>query len=206
MKRPIAEVQSVTVQAGAEAEWLRDQQEAWQILRRKSGYVAHHLYQAARDHQQRLVYSEWESKKALDGARQFLGSTPLGRRLRATLGAAPQRLVMELIGPVTSTKGLDLPQTAVAATALAHLPASETVPLEQLAALGKGLASQPGHITHLLLRGFDDPGVIGVLSYWQDAPALDAAIGSAGALEAGGSRHELVHVCYEPLRPQGVDC
>ena len=79
------------LQAGAEAEWLRDEHETWQILRRKPGYVAHHLYQAVREPQQRLVYSEWDSKKALDGARQFLQGTPLGRQARAALATPPER-------------------------------------------------------------------------------------------------------------------
>ena len=85
---------------------------------------------------QRLVYSEWESKKALDGARQFLQGTPLATGAR-TAAAAPERLVVELVGPVTSTKGLDLPETAVAMTAVARLSAATTGAQEQHVKLGK---------------------------------------------------------------------
>ena len=197
MKRPIAELRTMTLHAGVEAAWLRDEHEAWQILRRKPGYVAHHLYQAVHEKQQRLVYSEWETKKALDGARQFLQGTPLARRARAALAAPPERLIVELIGPVTSTKGLDLPDTAVAVTAVARLAATSAVTQEQHATLGRNLASQPGHITHVLFHGFDDPTLIGAFSYWQDAAALEKGIASANGLDASTS---LQYVQYEPLR------
>jgi len=183
MKRPIAELRTVTVHAGAEAEWLRAEHEAWQILRRKPGYVAHHLYQAVHAPQQRLVYSEWESTKALDGAGHFIQGTPLARRGRAAIDAVPERLLVELVGPVTSTKGLDLPQAAIAATAVAQLPEAATGAQESHATLGKFLANQPGHITHVLFRGFNDPTLMGVFSHWTDMTSLDAALASLRELD-----------------------
>ena len=45
MKRPIAELLVMTVNAGAEVERGRLEHEAWQILRRKQGYVTHRIYQ-----------------------------------------------------------------------------------------------------------------------------------------------------------------
>ena len=197
MKRPIAEFQTMTLQAGTEAAWLRDEHESWQILRRKPGYIAHHLYQAVHERQQRLVYSEWETKKALDGARQFLQGTPLARRIRTTLAAPPERLIVELVGPVTSTKGLDLPQTAVAVTATVRLSATTAITHEQHAALGKSLATQAGHITHVMFRGFDDPALVGMFSYWQDATALEKAIASANGSDTSPS---FQYVQYAPLR------
>jgi heme-degrading monooxygenase HmoA len=200
MKRPIAELRTMTVQAGAEAEWLRDEHESWQILRRKPGYVVHRLYQAKDEPQQRLVYSEWESKKALDGARQLLQSTPLARRTRAVLVAVPERLVVELVGPVTSTKGLALPDTAVAVTAVARLSAATSSAHEQHGQLGKNLASQPGHITHVLFHGFDDPALVGAFSHWEDGTALEKAIACAGGLGPTELLEEFAYVQYEPLR------
>jgi heme-degrading monooxygenase HmoA len=200
MKRPIAELQTMTLHAGTEAAWLHDEHETWQILRRKPGYVAHHLYQAVHERQQRLVYSEWETKKALDGARQRLQGTPLARRVRTAIAAPAERLVVELVGPVTSTKGLDLPQTAVAVTAVARLSATMAITQEQHVQLGKSLASQPGHITHVLFRGFDDPTLIGTFSYWQDATALEKALTSANPLDTSEPLQKWVYVQYEPLR------
>jgi len=200
MKRPIAELRTLLVRTGAEAEWLRDEQEVWQILRRKPGYATHHLYRASREHEQRLVYSEWESKKALDGARQFLGGTPLGRRLQATLSAGPERMAVELLGPVTSTKGLDLPDGALAATAIVRLPPSTTLTPEQYTAVGKQLMKQTGHLTQVLFRGFDQPAVVGVLCYWQDTAALERAIAALPQIEVDGHKLALAYLPYEPLR------
>jgi heme-degrading monooxygenase HmoA len=203
MKRPIAELRTVTVHAGAEAEWLHDEHEAWQILRRKPGYVAHRLYQGVREPHRRLVYSEWDSKKALDGARQLLRGTPLGRRARAVLDAGPERLVVELVGPVTSTKGLVLPDTAVALSAMARAAASSTTH-EQHVQLGKQLASQPGHITHVLFRGFDDPVLVGAFSHWQDATALEAAIAGLASSAPMALLEGLAYVQYKPVRPSSA--
>src|SRR6266852_2274713 len=102
MKRPVAELLTLTVRAGAEEERAQCEREAWQILRRKQGYVTHRIYRHAADPLRRLVYSEWESKKAVDGARQHLHGTPLMRRARAALASAPQRVIMELVGALTS--------------------------------------------------------------------------------------------------------
>ena len=190
----------MTVQNGQEADWLRDEHEMWQILRRKPGYIVHHLYQAVHERQHRLVYSEWESKKALDGARQLLQNTPLGRRARAMLTAAPEHLAVELVGPVTSTKGLDLPQSAVAMTAVARLSAPPSGAHERHDQLGKIMASQPGHVTHVLFRGFEDPTVVGAFSHWQDLAALDTAIASFKSSDPAGVLSELAYVQYEPLR------
>src|SRR5215510_4729178 len=109
MKRPIAEFLSMTVRSGAEAERAQCEHEAWQILRRKQGYVTHRIYQSVRDPLQRLVYSEWESAKALDGARQHLQGTPLLLCAGTATTGAPERHLMELTGQITSTKGLSLP-------------------------------------------------------------------------------------------------
>jgi len=124
MRRPIADLLTVTLKPGTEAEFLQAEQAAWQILRRKQGYVTHRIYQPRAEPAQRLVYSEWESTKAADGARQHLQGSPLMRRARAAFAAPPRRLVVELVGAVTSTKGLDLPDGAVAAYAAARLAAA----------------------------------------------------------------------------------
>lgn len=200
MKRPIAELRIMAVPAGAEAEWLRDEHEMWQILRRKQGYVTHRIYQALREAAQRLVYSEWDSKKALDGARQQFQGTPLARRMRAALAAPPERSVVELVGPITSTKGLDLPETAVAVTAITHLPADVANAADRHARLGKLLASQPGHITHVLFRGFDDPALLGAFSHWQDATGVENAVASVNGLDAADQLAGLTSVQYHLLR------
>jgi heme-degrading monooxygenase HmoA len=199
MKRPIAELRTLTLHAGTETEWLRDEHETWQILRRKPGYITHHLYSALREQPQRLVYSEWESRKALDGARQRLQGTPLARRARAAFVAPPERMVVELIGPVTSTKGLDLPETAVAVTAVTYLQANTPGAQERLAKLGSILAAQPGHITHVLFRGFDDPALAGTFAHWQDLTALEKAIASVSAFDPSESLPELAYVQYQAV-------
>jgi heme-degrading monooxygenase HmoA len=177
MKRPIAEILIMTLNAGAEAERAHVEHEAWQILRRKQGYVTHRIYQHLTDPLRRLVYSEWESTKAVDGARQHLQGTPLMRRGRATLAAAPQRLVLDIAGPITSTKGLDLPDDAVAASGVARLKAGTDNWRAAEQALWKVLASQPGHITHVLLRGVEERGVVGSFSHWANADAFHKALG-----------------------------
>jgi heme-degrading monooxygenase HmoA len=201
MKRPIAELRTVTLLAGTDAGWLRDEHETWQILRRKPGYVVHRLYQTGPDDRQRLVYSEWDSKKALDGARHFLQGTPLARRARAALAASPELLTVELVGPVTSTKGIDLPEHACAATVLARLPVASPTASDRLAQLGKSLASQTGHITNVLFRGYDNPALLGALSHWQDDVTLHAALVALNGLDLGELQPHLVHVQYVPLRP-----
>jgi heme-degrading monooxygenase HmoA len=180
MKRPIAEILIMTLNAGAEAERTHVEHEAWQILRRKQGYVTHRVYQQLGKPLQRLVYSEWESANAADGARQHLQGTPLIRRGRAMLAAAPQRLVLEISGPITSTKGLDLPEDAVAASGVARLKAIGESWRSAEETLWKALASQPGHITHILLRGVEERLTVGSFSHWADADAFQSALAHIG--------------------------
>jgi heme-degrading monooxygenase HmoA len=198
MKRPIAELLTIHLKPDAASERRQAEQETWQILRRKQGYVTHRIYQHASDPLQWLVYSEWESKKAADGARQHLQATPLGRRARAALAKAPQRLVLDLVGPVTSTKGLDLPERAVAAMMMNRLADGASTWHEREVQLWTALSKQAGHITHVLFRGFDDPLLVGSLSHWLDASGLDAALAHMNSLE--GLPHDLACVRYTPLR------
>lgn len=176
MRRPIAEFLTISVQAGAETERAVAEHQTWQILRRKQGYVTHRMYERCGQPLQRLVYSEWESKKALDGARQHLHGTPLMRRARATLAAPPQQLVVELVGPITSTKGLDLPESAVAACGITQAGTPPWRELEEQ--LPKALSEQPGHVTHVLFRGFEDQTLSGLFSHWADSHAFEQS-GSA---------------------------
>jgi heme-degrading monooxygenase HmoA len=198
MKRPIAELLTLQLKPDAASEHRQAEQETWQILRRKQGYVTHRIYQYASDPLQWLVYSEWESKKVVDGARQHLQATPLGRRARATLAKSPQRLILDLVGPVTSTKGLDLPESAVAATMMKRLPDDASTWHEREARLWMALSKQAGHITHVLFRGFDDPLLVGSLSHWSDASALDAALAHMNSID--GPPHDLTCLRYTPLR------
>lgn len=201
MKRPIAELLTMTIKPGAEAERTQYEHEAWQILRRKQGYVTHRIYQRLGDPVQRLVYSEWESKKAADGARQHLQGTPLMRRARSVLTAAPHRLVVELVGPVTSTKGLDLPDGAVATSALTRLADNAGTWRDQEERLGKTLSSQPGHITHVLFRGFEDPLQVGSVSHWVDASAFETARTAIDTILAAPALAEpLGYVLYSLVR------
>jgi hypothetical protein len=175
MKRPIAELLTMTIKAGAEVEHTQYEHEAWQILRRKQGSVTHRVYQQLNDPLQRLVYSAWESKKGVDGARQYLQGTPLMRRARAVLSATPQRLVVELAGVITSTKGLHLPADAVAATAIQRLTegAGDWHVREEQS--WKKLSSRSGHITHVIFHAFDDPMTVGSMSHWADVGAFEHA-------------------------------
>ncbi len=198
MKRPIAELLAIQLKPDAGPERRQAEQETWQILRRKQGYVTHRIYQQASDPLQWLVYSEWESKKAADGARQHLQGTPLGRRARAALVASPQRLVLDLVGPVTSTTNLDLPEGAVAATMMKRLANDAVGWREDEAQLWSTLTKQAGHITHVLFRGFDDPLLVGSLSHWLHAGALDEALAHVKRLE--NLSHDLTCVQYKPLR------
>jgi quinol monooxygenase YgiN len=175
MKRPIAEFWTLTIQPDAAAEWLQHAHEAWEILRRKQGYVIHRLYGGIQEPQQRLLYSEWESKKALDGARQYLQSTPLMRRARSALTAPPQRLVVELVGPITSTKGLALPADAIAVRATTRFSGDAATWRLEEEQLWKALAAHPAHLSHVLFRGFDDASVAGAFSHWVDATAVETA-------------------------------
>jgi len=196
MKRPIAEVLTMTLKPGVESERAQHEHAAWQILRRKQGYVTHRIYQHAAHPLQRLVYSEWESKKAVDGARQHLQGTPLMRQARAVLAAAPQRLIMELIGPITSTKGLDLPDGAIGAMVLGE--ASDVAAWQtQAEQLWKKLANQAGHITHVLWRGLDDPRAVGSFSHWTSAATLHEALVQAPASPAEAGPN----VAYEHYQP-----
>jgi heme-degrading monooxygenase HmoA len=203
-KRPIAELLIMTVNAGAETERSHLDQEAWQILRRKPGYVTHRIYQHLSQPLQWLVYSEWESTKAADGARQHLQGKPLMRRARATLSAAPQRLVLELVGPITSTKGLDLADGAVAARLLTRLKLDASQWREKEQTLWQALSSQPGHVTHVLLRGLEDPLVVGSFSHWADAEAFQQALAHVDAAVAAAVADALAepqqYVLYKPLR------
>jgi heme-degrading monooxygenase HmoA len=186
MKRPIAELLTITVKAGAEADRAQYEHEAWQILRRKQGYVTHRIYVRVNDPLQRLEYSEWESKKAVDGARQYVQGTPLMRRARAALAAAPQRLIVEPVGPVTSTKGIELPEQAVAASAVGQVRAETGAWRTQQEALWKALSGQPGHLAHLLFQGFETPLLVGSLSHWTDAAAFERALAACDTASAAG--------------------
>jgi heme-degrading monooxygenase HmoA len=204
MKRPIAELFVMTLNPGAEAERAHVEHEAWQILRRKQGYVTHRIYRHLTNPLQRLVYSEWESAKAVDGARHPLQGTPLMRHARTTLAAAPQRSLLEIAGPITSTKGLDLPEGAVAASALARLTAPSASWREKEQHVWKTLASQPGHVTHVLLRGIHDRLVVGSLSHWANADVFQKALaqvepGVAAAINDALTA-PLEYVCYGLLR------
>jgi len=195
MKRPIAELVTVCLQADAQAAHTRVEHELWQILRRKQGYVTHRVYEQEDDPLRRLVYSEWESKKALDGALQQVQTTPLTRQARAACSAAPQRTVVELVGPVTSTKGLHLPEGATAVTALCRLTEDAAGWQEQAALLWRSLSQEPGHVAHVLFRGFEDPGLVGSLSLWADQASVDRA---RAALSGLGK--DLTYVQYRPVR------
>jgi len=191
----------MTIKAGAEAERAQHEQAVWQILRRKQGYVTHRLYQQCDDPLQRLVYSEWESAKAVDGARQHLQSTPLLRRGRATLVAAPQRLVVDLVGPITSTKGLDLAPTAVALSAIGRFSGVPEDWRQREELLTKQLAAQAGYITAVLFRGFADPLLVGSLSHWEDAATCEPVRAMiAGATTDVPVAAALEYVCYRALR------
>jgi heme-degrading monooxygenase HmoA len=175
MKRPIAELLTMTVNAGAESSRAQYEREAWQILRRKQGYVTHRLYQGLTEPLRRFVYSEWESKKALDGARQHLQGTPLQRRARSALSAAPQRVIVELGGPVTSAKGVHLPSGAVAVNVLGRLASSAELPHSADEKLWKALSDQEGHLATVVFHGFQDPLLLGWLSHWADAELFEKA-------------------------------
>ena len=204
MKRPIAEFVNVTLNAGSEAEHARFEHEAWQILRRKQGYVTHRIYQRLGSPLDRLVYSEWESAKAVDGARQPLQGTPLMRRARATIAGAPRRVLREIVGPITSTKGLDLGDGAIAASAIGHLKGATDSWRASEQELWKALASQPGHITHVLLRRIGEPLEVGSFSHWTDSQAFQAALArvdsAAGAGIAEALTAPLDYVLYGLLR------
>lgn len=204
MKRPVAELLVMTLNAGAEAERAHVEHEAWQILRRKQGYITHRIYQHLTNPLQRLVYSEWESTKAVDGARQHLQGTPMMRRARAALAGAAQRFVLEMAGPITTTKGLDLPDDAVAACAVARLKTTAEGWREKEQAFWKALASQPGHIAHVLLRGIDDRLLVGSFSHWADGGAFRKALAQMSTGVATGVSDALAdpveYVLYRLLR------
>ncbi len=182
MKRPIAELLIMTLNAGAEAAHAQYEHETWQILRRKHGYITHRLYHELATPLQRLVYSEWESKKALDGARQHLRGTPLTRRGRASVTAAPRQIVVEISGPVSSTKGLELAPEAVALTALARLAGDAGRWHMHAEAVWKEIAAHAGHLSTMIFHGFNDPALVGWLSHWTDAAAGERARGDFEAI------------------------
>lgn len=194
----------MTLNAGGEAEHARSEHEAWQILRRKQGYVTHRIYQQLSNPLVRLIYSEWESTKAVDGARQHLQGTPLMRRARATLAGPPQRLLFEMSGPITSTKGLDLGDTAVAASGVARLKAPGDTWRATEQKLWALLAGQPGHVTHVLLRGIGDPLLVASVSHWADAAAFQTALaqvdGATNAAVADAVTGVVDYVLYKLLR------
>jgi heme-degrading monooxygenase HmoA len=203
MKRPIAELLTMTINAGAESARSLYEHEAWQILRRKQGYVTHRLYRGVTAPLQRLVYSEWESKKALDGARQHLQGTPLQRRARSTLSGTPQRLIVELGGPVTSTKGLDLPSSAVVASVLARL-ATHTEPSHGTdERVWKALSSHAGHLATVVFHGFEDLLLLGWLSHWTDAELFEKARSHFEDIATGGGATPLAQplecAAYTPV-------
>ncbi len=176
----------MSINAGAEATHAQYEHAAWEILRRKQGYVTHRRYRDLATPLQRLVYSEWQSRKALDGARQHLQGTPLMRRRRATLTGAPRQLVVEISGPVTSTKGLELGPEAVAVTAMAHVTNGAGGWQAHAEAVWKEIAALAGHLSTVVFQGFDDAALIGWLSHWTDAAALERA---RAAFEGIASRY-----------------
>ncbi len=182
-KRPIAELLMLPIREDATAERVQCEREMWQILRRKQGHVAQRLYRRADAPHLWLAYGEWESKRILDGVRQQLQATPLFRRAQATLAGPAERTIVELVGPITSTKGLDLPEGAVAVVSTMQVAASPapSPPLRTREdAAWQHLAKQPGYLTHLLFRGFHDPSRLGALSHWSSGDSFGAAIATLG--------------------------
>lgn len=175
MKRPVAELLTMTINAAAESVRTQYEHEAWQILRRKQGYITHRIYQGLEEPLHRLVYSEWESKKALDGARHHLQGTPLMRRARSALGAPPQRWVVELSGPVTSTKGLEVPAGAIATYVFLWLANNGKSSPAREEKLWKALGAEGGHVATVVFHGLDDPLLLGWFSHWADAGAFEKA-------------------------------
>lgn len=204
MKKPIAEFLRVAVKPGAETARTQYDHEAWQILRRKQGYVTHRLYQAVADPLHRLIYSEWESRKALAGARQHLQGTASMRRARSLLDAAPQQLIVELGGRVVSTKGIPLPEGVVAAVALIHLANNGSSWHLQEDKLWRALSTQPGHVGNLVFRAFDDSTLVGSFSHWADHDAFEKARGcfedAAKAHSTSSLAHPIDFLLYTPLR------
>lgn len=199
MKRPIAELETSVLKSGAEAERTQYEHEAWQILRRKQGYVTHRIYHRVSDPTERLIYSEWETKKAADGARQHLQATPLMRRARALLAAAPQRLIVELVGHITSTKGLDLDAGIVAALVTGRLREDGEQWREKEEQLQRTLAAQPGHVTHVFFRGFADPLFVGFMSHWTDTDACEQSRTQLESLLTAAFEEPLAYAIYAPV-------
>ena len=203
MKRPIAELLTMTINAGAESARAQYEHEAWQILRRKQGYITHRIYQGLEQPLERLVYSEWDSKKALDGARQHLQGTPLMRRGRSALTAAPQRWVVELGGPVTSTKGLEVPSGSIAASVFLWLPSNGQNASGREEKVWKALSAQAGHLATVVFHGFDDPLFLGWLAHWTDAAAYEQARVHFAEIAAGAGLDQPVRgpdcTAYAPL-------
>lgn len=103
------------------------------------------------------------------------------RHARALLAAPPQRMVLEIAGPITSTKGLDLPDNSVAACALAQVKAPAETWRDREQGLWKTLARQPGYLTHVLLRGVEDHLAVGSISHWANGEAFHKALGQVDA-------------------------
>jgi heme-degrading monooxygenase HmoA len=201
MKRPIAEWLTLTLHTGMESEHLQHEHELWQILRRKQGYVTHRLYQSLSNPLHCLIYSEWDSSKAVDGARHNLQGTPLMRRLRSLMTGAPQRTVFDIIGPVTSTKGLDLPAEAAAVSVVAHLTGDAVAWRGTEHTVWTTLSAEVGHITHVLLRGTSDRTLVAWLSHWSNEEAARQAVERANTLVPPGAfAGEPLQAFYRPLR------
>ena len=95
------------------------------------------------------------------------------RRARAVLSTGPHRLIVEIGGPVTSTKGLDLPEGAIAASVLIHLASNSDTWQEEK--LWRTLSGQSGHLANIMFRGFEEPLLVGSFSHWVDADAFERA-------------------------------
>jgi quinol monooxygenase YgiN len=204
MKKPIAEFLHITIQSGAELARRQHDHEAWQILRRKQGYVTHRLYQTADEPLRWLIYSEWESHKALAGARQYLQTTPLMRRARLLLSAPPQQLIVEIGGRTASTKGIQLPEGAVGTVALMHLP-NDGDPWPSLEEkLWRTLSDQPGHLGNITFHAVHDPLMAGSFSHWSDRAAFQKARHCFDNLAAVADAHSVASpveiVIYTSLR------
>jgi quinol monooxygenase YgiN len=153
--------------------------EMWEILRRKQGYVTHRRYCREDASNIWLLYSEWESKRMADGARQLLQATPLYRRGQTMLIEPASRLSVELIGTATSTKGLELSDEAIAAVWRARIRVAQSAVRAAEEAWWKLLAAQSGHLNHVLFRIFDDPLELGAMSHWESRAAFEDAIAAS---------------------------
>ncbi len=174
-KRPVAEFIEEHLAPEHERDHATVLREMWGILRRKQGYIVHRIYQHAEEPLIWLVYAEWESRQAANGARQRLQETPLFRRARSTITGTSIRSFLELSGAVTSTKGLDLDQGAVAVLDHARRTALDTGWRDIEQAFWKQAEAQTGYLAHVTFRGIDDERTVGALSHWISDSAYEAA-------------------------------